>query len=200
MKQHIPFIVIAIATSSAFGQAPVEKDHADKMARGPDIFKKHVRPVLDRPVPEVPRRREDRGEFDLTDRDRLLKGGDHGPAFVPGEPKESLLYKLVGHEKKPSCRTRAEAPGRDDQAVRRLDRQRRPVRRSADRPQGRGGVDRRRSSSRRRGSSGRFSRCEAEPPTVRRTGVGEDAVDRFILAKLEAAGHRSRTRRRPSER
>src|SRR5205814_2321847 len=42
------------------------------------------------------------GELDITDRDRLLKGGDHGPAIVPGDPKKSLLYLMAAHEKKPA--------------------------------------------------------------------------------------------------
>src|SRR5262249_292274 len=41
------------------------------------------------------------GELDLSDRDRLLKGGDHGPAVAPGEPTKSPLYLMVAHEKKP---------------------------------------------------------------------------------------------------
>ncbi len=35
------------------------------------------------------------------DRDRLLEGGDHGAAFVSGEPKKSLLFLMLAHEKKP---------------------------------------------------------------------------------------------------
>ena len=36
-----------------------------------------------------------RGNLDLTTRDRLLRGGETGPAVVPGEPAKSLLYRLV---------------------------------------------------------------------------------------------------------
>src|SRR5437016_13441206 len=36
-----------------------------------------------------------RGNFDLSTRDKLLRGGESGPAIVPGEPKKSLLYRLV---------------------------------------------------------------------------------------------------------
>jgi len=39
--------------------------------------------------------------FDLSTRAGLLRGGEHGAAIVPGDPKASLLYKLVSHEAEP---------------------------------------------------------------------------------------------------
>jgi cytochrome c553 len=101
MKRLIA-IAVALMPSLLLAQAPVEKDHAEKMARGTDIFKKHIRPVLVNQCLHCHGSKETKGELDLSDRDRLLKGGDHGPAFVPGEPKKSLIYLMVAHEKKPA--------------------------------------------------------------------------------------------------
>src|SRR5580700_7888514 len=39
--------------------------------------------------------------LDLSTREELVKGGEHGPAIVPGDPKASLLYKLVSHQADP---------------------------------------------------------------------------------------------------
>jgi mono/diheme cytochrome c family protein len=39
--------------------------------------------------------------LDLSTREGLLRGGEHGPAMVPGDPKASLIYKLVAHEADP---------------------------------------------------------------------------------------------------
>ena len=39
--------------------------------------------------------------LDLSTKDALLKGGEHGPAIVAGDAKASLLYKLVSHEGEP---------------------------------------------------------------------------------------------------
>src|ERR1043166_3860632 len=36
-----------------------------------------------------------RGNFDLSTRTKLLRGGESGAVIVPGEPAKSLLYKLV---------------------------------------------------------------------------------------------------------
>src|SRR6266404_7932224 len=38
-----------------------------------------------------------KGSFVLDSREGLLKGGETGPAIVPGEPERSLLIKAVRH-------------------------------------------------------------------------------------------------------
>jgi mono/diheme cytochrome c family protein len=40
-----------------------------------------------------------RGEFDLRTRAAVLKGGESGPAAVPGKAKESLLVEAINHSK-----------------------------------------------------------------------------------------------------
>ena len=42
-----------------------------------------------------------KGGLDLTTREALLKGGDSGPAIVPGKGKQSLLYRLVARLDEP---------------------------------------------------------------------------------------------------
>jgi mono/diheme cytochrome c family protein len=39
------------------------------------------------------------GGLRLDDYASLLKGGDHGPAIVPGDPQASLVMKALRHEK-----------------------------------------------------------------------------------------------------
>jgi mono/diheme cytochrome c family protein len=45
--------------------------------------------------------------LDLSTREALLRGGKSGPAIVPGNAKESLLYKLVAHEQEPGMPSKA---------------------------------------------------------------------------------------------
>ncbi|MGE3808134.1 MAG: PSD1 and planctomycete cytochrome C domain-containing protein, partial [Gemmataceae bacterium] len=45
--------------------------------------------------------RETEGEFDISDRDLLLKGGAAGPAIIAGRAKDSYLYKLITHQREP---------------------------------------------------------------------------------------------------
>lgn len=94
----------AFPSISSWGQAPSssdDPDHAAKMARGLSLFKNHVRGVLAEKCLKCHGGKETEAGFDLTDRDRLLKGGDSGPAVLPGRGQDSLLVKLLRHVKEP---------------------------------------------------------------------------------------------------
>src|SRR6516165_9480497 len=67
----------------------ISKDHAAQMAKGLDVFKKHVRPVLVQNCLRCHGGKSIKSEFNLADRDGLLEGGRIGPAVVPGKAKES---------------------------------------------------------------------------------------------------------------
>lgn len=41
------------------------------------------------------------GGLDMSTREALLKGSEHGPVVVPGKPQDSQLYKLVAHSVQP---------------------------------------------------------------------------------------------------
>ncbi len=79
----------------------IDKDHAAKMARGLDVFKQHVRPVLVEQCLRCHGGKKTEAGFDLSDRDRLLKGGEAGPAILVGRGKDSLLVKMIAHQKEP---------------------------------------------------------------------------------------------------
>ncbi|HMF16650.1 MAG TPA: DUF1549 domain-containing protein, partial [Gemmataceae bacterium] len=93
---------------STTGKAPeIGKDHAIKMAKGLDVFKKHVRPVLVQNCLRCHGGKSIRSEFNLADRDGLLEGGRIGPAVVPGKAKESLLIHLISHARQPHMPNKA---------------------------------------------------------------------------------------------
>jgi mono/diheme cytochrome c family protein len=123
------FLLVAVLVSACAGlawQASAEPpkappdpdpDHAARMARGLDLFKKQVRPLLlDRCV-KCHGGKATEHELDLTDRDRLLKGGTSGPAVVPGKSKDSLLYKLVTAAKEPAMPFRGPRLSADEVAA-----------------------------------------------------------------------------------
>ncbi len=85
----------------------VSKDHAVKMAKGLDVFKKHVKPLLVQKCLRCHGGKEVESEFSLADREGLLKGGTNGPAVVPEKSADSLLYQLILHAKKPHMPHRA---------------------------------------------------------------------------------------------
>ncbi len=71
--------------------------HSDGDAAGIEFFEKKIRPIL---VDSCYRchslqNQKSKGGLLVDSRPALLKGGDSGPAVVPGEPEKSLLIKAV---------------------------------------------------------------------------------------------------------
>ncbi len=102
------FVIVAVlgfAAGAIWPAPPPSKDvdpqHAVRMAKGLEIFTKHVRPVLVQKCLKCHGGKMTENEFDISDRQSLLKGGMSGPAVVIGKAKESLLYQLITHAKKP---------------------------------------------------------------------------------------------------
>src|SRR5207302_6931994 len=58
-----------------------------------------VRPVLATYCLECHGPQKQKGGLRLDSREAVLKGGDSGPAIVPGKPNESLLVTAVHYEK-----------------------------------------------------------------------------------------------------
>src|SRR5262245_36836107 len=67
-------------------------------ARADDgFFAAKVRPVLAGTCVRCHGGAKTKGGLRLDSRDALLKGGEHGPAIVPGDPDKSLLVQAVRH-------------------------------------------------------------------------------------------------------
>ena len=73
---------------------------ADATASGNDFFEKKVRPVLVANCYQChsASAKELQGKLRLDTKDGIRKGGESGPAIVPGKPDESLLIKAIRHE------------------------------------------------------------------------------------------------------
>lgn len=63
---------------------------------GEEFFEKAVRPILVAHCLECHGEKQTAGLF-LSSRENLLKGGESGPAIVPGNPEGSLLIQAVQH-------------------------------------------------------------------------------------------------------
>src|SRR5207247_9732822 len=69
---------------------------------GAEFFEKKVRPVLAAHCfPCHSTGKKQRGHLTLDSRAGLLKGGDTGPAVLPGHPERSLLVKAIGYKDEP---------------------------------------------------------------------------------------------------
>src|SRR5437764_12469113 len=66
---------------------------------GVEFFEKKIRPVLVEHCYKCHSHqgKKHRGDLFLDSRDGMRKGGENGPAVVPGKPGESLLLKAVRH-------------------------------------------------------------------------------------------------------
>src|SRR3954465_3931160 len=66
---------------------------------GVEFFEKRIRPLLSEHCYKCHSAQSEKlkGGLRLDARELLLKGGDSGPAVVPGEPEKSLLIKAIGY-------------------------------------------------------------------------------------------------------
>jgi len=69
---------------------------------GNKLFIEHIRPLLEKQCLACHNDQSKQAGLDLSTREGLLRGGDRGPAIVPGDPQNSLLYKLVGYQREPA--------------------------------------------------------------------------------------------------
>ncbi|WZO96516.1 DUF1553 domain-containing protein [Isosphaeraceae bacterium EP7] len=73
---------------------------ADESSASPEAissFEKNVRPILIEHCQACHGPKKDRGGLRVDSREALLKGGDNGPAIVPGQAGESLLITALHH-------------------------------------------------------------------------------------------------------
>src|SRR5262245_47404868 len=59
-----------------------------------ELFESQVRPLLVNVCFRC-HTDEEEGDLRLDSRENMLKGGEHGPAIVPGDPDASLMIKAV---------------------------------------------------------------------------------------------------------
>jgi mono/diheme cytochrome c family protein len=84
-------IGLALPVRPASAQAPQLPPPA---ARAVD-FARDIAPLFQTACVRCHARGKDKGGFNLETRDRMLKGGDNGPAVVPGQSADSYLITLV---------------------------------------------------------------------------------------------------------
>ena len=102
------FLCFGFAAITGFSAPQVSEKHANDMAKGLALFKSDVRVVLKQNCVKCHGGDKVRGDLDLSTRVGLLKGGEEGPAIVPGKAESSLLYQLITHAHKPHMPAKAD--------------------------------------------------------------------------------------------
>src|SRR5262245_37234516 len=75
---------------------------AGVMCAQPSLFRDEIQPLLATNCLACHNAKTRQGGLDLSSREGLLKGSEHGPVVVPGNPDASQLYKLVAHVSEPA--------------------------------------------------------------------------------------------------
>jgi hypothetical protein len=158
---------------------------------GIDFFEKKIRPVLAEHCYQChsTQAKKLRGGLALDSRDGVRKGGDSGPALVPGRPEQSLLLKAVSYaDEELKMPPNGKLPAAVVADLRRWVEMGAPDPRDKTAALVAGTVSWEEAlRSRRRWWSLQPVRKPALP-RVRDAGWSNQAVDRFLLAKLEQAG------------
>src|SRR5580658_5936674 len=86
--RFVALVLLLALTAAARGEPPSPS--------ASEFFEKEIRPVLaDRCFQCHGGRKKVEASLKLTSRADMLRGGDDGPAVVPGKPNDSLLIKAV---------------------------------------------------------------------------------------------------------
>jgi hypothetical protein len=152
-----------------------------------DFFEKNVRPVLVEHCYKCHGNGKAKGGLSLASREAMLKGGDSGPALVPGDAAKSLLLQAVRHEGETRMPPKGKLPDRvlaDLSAW---------VKGGAVWPASPAGGDTIRTGGAIIGPAERAfwafqPIADPKPPIVKDQAWPRKPLDRFVLAKLEARG------------
>jgi hypothetical protein len=82
---------LPLVAAPVWGQAPPPRD----------LYREEIQPLLARSCLACHSEKIKQGGLDLSTREGLLRGSEHGPVVTPGKPEESQLYKLVAHIAEP---------------------------------------------------------------------------------------------------
>jgi hypothetical protein len=146
------------------------------------FFENRIRPLLLERCEECHGEKKQKGGLRLDHREGWVRGGETGPAVVPGDPASSLLMKVLRHED-PEFRMPPER-GLSAEEIAAVERWIA------------GGAQDPRTGVRATGMGVEEGRkhwafqplADSEVPAVRDRSWGKGNIDRFILARLEAEG------------
>ncbi|MBX9788901.1 MAG: DUF1553 domain-containing protein [Pirellulales bacterium] len=170
----------ALVASAAYGAEPAPADL--------EFFEKQIRPVLAQHCFECHGPKKSQASLRLDVTRGWLTGGDSGPAVVPGKPAESLLIQAIAYDGE-----NVEMPPTGKLPAETIALLTSWVKRGAPAPaerdsvaSGRGAID---IEAGRKFWAYQAPR-DVPPPEVRDLTWSSQSIDRYVLARLEAAGLR----------
>jgi cytochrome c553 len=174
----LPICTLAMLVASS--NAADEKTAADGDAGGIAFFESKIRPVLVQQCYSCHSQEKSEGELRVDTRETIRKGGDRGPAVVPGDPKSSWLLIAASHADE-DLKMPPKAEKLSDSVLA-------DIKKWIEM----GAPDPRDAASVKTFTKKEFwaSRpiVDSPPPTVKQADWAKGPIDQFVLAKLEAAG------------
>ena len=82
-------------------QQAVPPDHAERMGKGLEMFRKDVAGILKEHCVKCHGGEKTKGDFNMATRDSLLRGGADGLAIEPFSGAKSVMLKMMRHEEEP---------------------------------------------------------------------------------------------------
>src|SRR5262245_39125285 len=107
-----PLALAALAAVLSTGAVAIAAGKSTEPAEEaePPSFARDVMPTLGRYCESCHGMREQHGGLRLDNYDNLMRGGDSGPAVIPGDVKKSLLVAKIEHRDRPSMPPRKWLP------------------------------------------------------------------------------------------
>ncbi|GAB4155740.1 MAG: DUF1553 domain-containing protein [Planctomycetaceae bacterium] len=87
LMNYASLILAAVFPTALFAANPGDKQPVD--------FQKEIAPLLEKHCLSCHAGKNAKGQLDLSRREKLLQGGDSGPAIVPGKPANSPLIDAI---------------------------------------------------------------------------------------------------------
>src|SRR5947209_6244967 len=159
---------------------------AGQAALADDFFEREIRPLLIEKCQSCHGDKKVRGGLKLTAREAVLKGGDSGPALLPGKPDGSLLVRAIQYSGDLRMPPTGKLPAPDIAKLRRWIQQGAPWPESVKVAQAPGAAFQVTDEQRRWWAYQPVR--EVPPPDVKDKSWARTEIDRFILAELEKHG------------
>ena len=96
------FLTLLLALPVLNAAETLPADHAQRMARGLELFQKDIADLLKTHCLKCHGADATKGDFDMATRTDLLRGGKDGPVVVAFDASKSLLIELISHVKEPN--------------------------------------------------------------------------------------------------